>query len=123
MPFLQARLLCPPETRPGFAGVLTPFGHAPLREVLCRRGKTLMRNLSITPKSIYLGLLPLPGQIHAVQGCPVTLLRFSASPSPWDQTPPTQGYHAQLRHHSGKSCLPAWDCRTGLQYLVFPFQL
>lgn len=112
MPVLQDRLLCPPETRLGFAGVLAPFCHASLREALFRRDKTFLRNPNTTPKSISLGLLPLPGKIHAVQGCPahlINVLSFSI--------PQKCRSHAVIPHGTRfpppRGTMPSWGSTMG----------
>lgn len=119
LPLLQARLLCPPETRLGFEGASSP-PISPQGEALSRWGRTLLRKPSTSPKSFSLGMLPPSGQIHAAQGClahPIKVLslsipqRFPCCAPPWDQVSPTPGYRAQLGlHWEGL----AWDCRTGL---------
>lgn len=55
LPLLQARLLCPPETRQGFEGALAPFPHIPPRRSSFQRWQNPPWKIQYHPKVLFFG--------------------------------------------------------------------
>lgn len=110
LPLLQARLLCPPETRQGFEGALAPFPHIPPRRSSFQRWQNPPWKIQYHPKVLFFGSVTtswaklcspgLPDQCRSPEVPSLSILQKCHS-------------HAVLPHGTGvpppRGTMPSWS--------------